>query len=269
MRIKHFDVVSFIGQGSFGKVYKGIDVRNDNAVAIKIDTSNLKVLRNEVSIMNYLYRNGVYDIPKIFWYGNIDNNLVLAMTHYNNNLQDYFDVKGVINDTKMASIMIKCLDILRQLADSQVVHRDIKPQNFMMNNGQLNIIDFGLSTIYSFTSIDYNDYNNNEIVGTPRFTSYFSHCGEPPSPRDDIVSLGYMYIYLNTGSLHWDEIERRDTSLSVCDINHPDNLIRRELKSHDVLLPTLSDPIKNYMHYCYSLKCEDTPDYHSLMRLFT
>ena len=265
MRIKHYEVICFIGQGSFGKVYKGIDVRNNITVAIKIDTSDLKVLHNEVSIMNYLYRNGVSDIPKIFWYGNIDNNLVLSMTYYKNNLQDYFDVKGIINDTKLASIMIKCLDILRQVSNSQVIHRDIKPQNFMMNDGDLNLIDFGLSTIYSYNC---DDYNKTEIVGTPRFTSYFSHCGEPASPRDDLISLGYMYIYLNSGSLHWDEIERLDTSLAVCDINHPDNLIRREMKSPGALLPTLSGSIKNYMRYCYSLKCDDTPDYHSLMRVF-
>jgi serine/threonine protein kinase len=269
MKIKNYDVICCIGQGSFGKVYKGVDVRNDNTVAIKIDTSNLKVLLNEVSIMNYLYRNGVHDIPKIFWYGNIDNNLILIMTHYKNNVQDYFDARGIINDRKLASIMIKCLDILRQVANLNVVHRDVKPENFMMNDGDLNLIDFGLSTIYDFTQNECDIDYKTDIVGTPRFTSYYSHCGEPTSPRDDLISLGYMYIYLNTGSLNWDEIERQCTSLSVCDINHPDNLIRRERKSPVVLIPTLSGSIKNYLRYCYSLKCDDTPDYHSLMRLFT
>lgn len=266
MKIKHFEVDQLIGEGSFGKVYKCTDVRNGNTVAMKIDTSNLKVLRNEVNILNYLYRNNVYTVPKIFWYGNIRDNLILIMTYYKNNLQDYFEVKGVISATKLSSVMIKCLDILRQLANLQVVHRDIKPQNFMMNDGKINLIDFGLSTIYNKCDASYN--NNTDIVGTPRFTSYYSHCGEPASPRDDIISLGYMYLYLNTGSLNWDEIARNATILPMCDINHPDNLIRRQLKSPDVLLRTLPDPIQNYMRYCYSLNCDDTPDYHSLMLLF-
>ena len=64
------------------------------------------------------------------------------MTYYKNSLQDYYDTKGPIDHKKMSSIMIKCLDILRQLTNSQVIHRDIKPQNFMMNDGDLNLIDF-------------------------------------------------------------------------------------------------------------------------------
>jgi len=270
MKLNNYSIVSLIGNGSFGKVYKGIDLRNQNTVAIKIDTSNLKVLRHEVSILNYLYHDGVYSIPKIYWYGNVDNNLVLAMTYYKNSLQDYFDLKGCINDVKMSSLMIKCIDILRQLSKSNVVHRDIKPHNFMMNDGELNIIDFGLSTIHNYTKKEQDiKCDASEITGTPRFTSYFTHCGKPVSVRDDLLSLGYMYIYLNTGSLHWDEIERHKTSLFVCDVSHPDNLIRKYMKSPDVLHPLLSGVIKNYMIYCYSLKYYDIPDYNSLMRLFT
>jgi len=270
MTIKNYEIVCLIGQGSFGKVYKGLDLRTENTVAIKIDTSNLKVLRHEVSILNYLYSDGVSSIPKIYWYGNIDSNLVLVMTYYKNSLQDYFDIKGLINHKKMASVMIKCLDILRQIYNSRVIHRDIKPQNFMMNDGDINLIDFGLSTIYSCQNNDEDtQYNKNEVIGTPRFTSFFSHCGEPTSPRDDLLSLGYMYQYLNTGSLHWDTIERKETSLLVSDVNHPDNLIRKYMKSPDVLQPLLTGTIQNYMKYCYSLNYDDTPDYHSLMQLFT
>lgn len=270
MKIKNYEVKQFIGQGSFGKVYKGVDLRNNTIVAVKIDSSKLKVLRHDVSILNYLYRDGVSSIPKIFWYGNIEGNLVLVMTYYKNSLQDYYDIKGLIDHKKMSSIMIKCLDILRQLTNSQVIHRDIKPQNFMMNDGDLNLIDFGLSTIYSYAHSDEDSRCDiPEIIGTPRFTSYFSHCGEPTSPRDDLLSLGYMYQYLNTGSLPWDEIERKETSLLVCDINHPDNIIRKDMKSPSVLKPLLSGVLKNYMNYCYSLNCNETPDYYSLMGLFT
>jgi len=268
MRIKHFEIECFVGKGSFGNVYKGIDVRNNNTVAIKIDTSNLKVLIHEVSLLNYLYSEGVSVIPKIYWYGNVDNNLVLVMTYYKNSLQDYFHIKKIVNDRQMSSVMIKCLDILRQLFKSQIIHRDIKPQNFMIVDGDINIIDFGLSIVYT-PVIDIEKPIITEIVGTPRFISYFVHLGEHPSPRDDLISLGYMYIYLSEGSLQWDEINREETTLSLCDLNHPDNIIRRDMKNPLSLLPTLSGPLQNYMHYCYSLNYNDTPDYTSLMRIFT
>ena len=55
MKIKNYEIERFIGQGSFGKVYKGIDLRNDTIVAVKIDSSKLKVLLHEVSILNYFF----------------------------------------------------------------------------------------------------------------------------------------------------------------------------------------------------------------------
>jgi serine/threonine protein kinase len=270
MKIKHYEIEKLIGKGSFGDVYKGVDTRNGNTIALKLDTSGLKVLKHEVSILNYLYSENVSSIPKILWFGVIDNVSILTMTYYKTSLQDYFDVKGIIDEFKMSSIMIKCLDILRQISIAQVMHRDIKPHNFMLADGELNLIDFGLSTIYSYMHSDDDILCEKEdLVGTPRFTSFYSHCGEPTSPRDDLLSLGYMYIYLNTGSLPWDEIERKETDMPLCNINHPDNLIRRDMKSPTILLPNLTGSLKNYMDYCYSLKCDDIPDYHNLMRIFT
>lgn len=270
MKIRQFDVIEFIGEGSFGKIYKGYNEKNNGYVAIKINTSDYNVLKHEVSILNYLYNERVSNIPRIYWYGIYREYPTLIMTYYQNSLQDYYDNKGLIDETKLSSIMIKCLDILKQLTNIQVIHRDIKPQNFMLRDGELNLIDFGLSTIYSYLYSDDDLHSTkSEIVGTPRFTSYFVHCGEPTSPRDDLLSLGYMYMYLNKGSLPWDEIERIPTTRSVCDMEHPDNIIRKDKKSIYSLSPFINGKLSNYMNYCYSLKFDDMPNYQSLMLIFT
>ena len=52
-KIKYYEITQFIGKGSFSKVYKGEDTRNGNIVALKCDTSSMKVLKHEVSILNY------------------------------------------------------------------------------------------------------------------------------------------------------------------------------------------------------------------------
>ena len=86
--------------------------------------------------------------------------------------------------------------------------------------------------------------------------------------RKELLKKGLAYLYLNTGSLPWDIIERADTNLSICNINHPDNIIRKEKKSPEKILPLIKGSLHNYMNYCYSLNCDDTPDYDNLMRIF-
>ena len=103
MKIKHYEIEKLIGKGSFGDVYKGVDTRNGNTIALKLDTSGLKVLKHEVSILNYLQSENVSSIPKILWFGVIDNVSILTMTYYKTSLQDYFDVKGIIDEFKMSS----------------------------------------------------------------------------------------------------------------------------------------------------------------------
>lgn len=76
-------------------------------------------------------------------------------------------------------------------------------------------------------------------------------------------------MYLNKGSLPWDEIERIPTTRSVCDMEHPDNIIRKDKKSIYSLSPFINGKLSNYMNYCYSLKFDDMPNYQSLMLIFT
>jgi hypothetical protein len=89
------------------------------------------------------------------------------------------------------------------------------------------------------------------ITGSPRFTSYYNHCGEPSSYRDDLISLGYVYMFQSCGSLLWDSGEH----------------IR--LKSWESIRTHLSGTILIYMKYCYELSHKDEPCYDLLMELFS
>ena len=101
--------------------------------------------------------------------------------------------------------MKKCLNVLKSIHQHGVLHRDIKPQNFMIKHDDIYLIDFGLSIFY----IDENDrhiekQDSENVVGTPKYISYFNHNGEPNSRRDDLLSLGYMILLLINGSLSWE-----------------------------------------------------------------
>lgn len=263
--IRNYTIIERLGEGTFGMVYRGINNRNNTNVAIKFEKKiqGLNVLKHEVSILNYLYASGVRNIPAIHWYGIHNDIPTLIMTYYSSSLHDYFIRKERIDEYRMSSVMVKCINILEHLSKNTVLHRDIKPNNFMILDGDIHLIDFGLATIYSCEYMIEDD-----IIGSPKYASYFMHSGEPNSYRDDLLSLGYMYLFLNSGSLDWQDIPDVATTYSKTHIHHPNNIIRRNAKEIDTLSKTMNGSIQNYMDYCYSLKCDDVPNYHILMELF-
>ena len=71
-----------IGNGSFGTVYIANNIRTNEEVAIKIEnnTNSTKLIKREATILNYLYRNNVDRIPKLYYYGITNNSSCIVLT---------------------------------------------------------------------------------------------------------------------------------------------------------------------------------------------
>lgn len=281
-----------IGKGEFGTVYKGVNRKTNKQIAIKTEPafSEIKILKHETTIINHLYKHGCRFIPSVYWYG-LHNSLhtCLIMQHYVCSLHDYASSKK-ISLSLLDHMMVKCIYILESIHSGWVIHRDIKPQNFMIGaDKELYLIDFGMATFY----VDENKkpiHNSEEkqyIVGSPKYASYYIHCGMTPERRDDLISLGYMYMFLRHPGLTWDDF-RSDSNIPAhpttstdnmteLNINHPKNIIRKNKKRLNLLVPEIqrisynedSVSIIKYMEYCYRLQYATTPLYSSLVSLFS
>lgn len=145
-------VTKLLGKGKFGKVYSGKYIKTGETVAVKIENvdSNIKLLKNETAILNYLYHNGCRKIPFVYWYGIHENCPTLVMSCYEIALNDYIANNNVAIDNNVIDkkIISKIIGIIKSVHDAYIIHRDIKPQNFMFKNGDLYLVDFGLATTY-------------------------------------------------------------------------------------------------------------------------
>jgi serine/threonine protein kinase len=92
---------------------------------------------------------------------------------------------------------------------SSFLHRDIKPDNFLMGLGEKEttcfVIDFGLAKRYidrkTGQHIPYKD--KKQLTGTARYASLNTHLGIEQSRRDDLEAIGYIFVYFMKGSLPW------------------------------------------------------------------
>lgn len=277
-----------LGKGEFGVVYRGRHIKNDKSVAIKMEPMDtpMKTLKHEATIINHLYKEGCRKIPPVYWYGlHADAYTCLVMPHYYCSLHDY-SVSKTITGKIVDEIMTRCIQIMEEIHNAWVIHRDIKPQNFMIGDDrQLYLIDFGMATFYV------NEYREpietselkQYIVGSPKYASYYVHCGIQSQRRDDLISLGYMYIFLKHRGITWDDfqsgVSERPTMhvYSEIDINHPRNIERKHKKELTHLIRELQRisynedcvNITKYMEYCYRLGATSTPNYNALLSLFS
>lgn len=231
---RKYKVLKEIGKGSFSNVFKGISLKTGDFVAIKIERvyreeeegakeqgDAIRILKRETTLLNYLGKD-CRNVPKIYWFGNVGNAACLILPFYEYSLYDWSKMTSLeYKLMKVEGIRKRMIQILREIHGKGVIHRDIKPHNFMVKNNELYIIDFGLAAFYidkDGNHVPDTMSGKGSIVGTPNYISLFVHWGHTPSRRDDLISVEYICLQLR-GEMPWpdnsplDEIIRHKTEL--------------------------------------------------------
>lgn len=247
---KKYKILEKIGEGKFGAVYKGKNVNSEEAVAIKLEhkSNMVKILRTEATILNYLYKNGCKFIPLIYWFGIFLESPTLVMSYYEESLESFIEKNIDTSLEQKNKIFQVILNIIESIHTQYVIHRDIKPQNFMLKNNELFLIDFGMATMYvDSDKIHIPEKKDRlDLIGTLRFMSLNIHNGWEPTRRDDVISACYIYMNMLFGNLPWDNIEKRN-----------------ELKKWNNIKQLFHDcdDVSSFFEHSYNLEFKETPVY--------
>jgi|TARA_Y100000992_G_scaffold299504_1_gene266404 serine/threonine protein kinase len=260
-----YKIINKIGKGTFGVVYKGENIRTKELVAIKIETLTSKhsLLKREAKISRQLeYNNG---IAKIKWYGVDSDNIYVVFELLGVTLSSYIERLKKFSLKTTIVLGIQMIERIKSIHVNGILHRDIKPDNFIMGRNDthiLYIIDFGLSKNYIINNKHIKERHKKKMIGTVRYASINIHNGIESSRRDDLISIGYVLIYFLKGSLPWQGVTAKTKEEKYEKIGK----IKQDI-SIDELCSGLPDKFKQYFEYCYYLNFDDEPNYHMLCGL--
>jgi len=264
-----FFIEKKIGSGSFGDVYLVIDKNNNEKLAAKVEDKNKsKRLYDEFKIYKKIHRRGICNgVPQIQNYIQTPKFNILVMELLGEDLEKKFNENN--KKFKLETVLllgINIVTLLEQMHGAGYLHRDIKPNNFMVgykDKSKVYIMDLGLSKKYIMEGKHISFRTDKSLTGTARYTSINVHMGMEPSRRDDLESVGYMLIYFTKGKLPWQGLKKQKG------INNLENIGEVKLcTSLDKLCKDLPDCFKKYLLYCRELKFEAKPDYNYLKNLF-
>ena len=252
-----YNLIEKISEGSFGSVFKAENIRTKENVAIKfeIKIDNLKSLKNEAKIYQYLGK--INGFPQLKMFGTTDKVNYLVIDLLGKSLSNtilYFN-KLSLKTTLLIGIQI--INRIKVLHEFQLLHRDIKPSNFLFglekDTTKLYLVDFGFSKRYIYNGNHIQEKKITKILGSPNFVSLNIHNHIEPSRRDDLESCIYIMLSMLFGKLVW---------FDKSDLNDIYKLKEQIILSEEV--PTF---IKILLNYVRKIKFDETPDYNYIINI--
>jgi serine/threonine-protein kinase len=203
-RIGHYTIVSELGRGGMGVVYKAHEESLNRFVAIKVLGEHLsedptfvaRFVREAQAAAALSHPN----IIQIFFIGEDNGRHYFVMEYVSGkSLLAMVRAEGKIANPRAAQYMLQAANGLAAAHDKGFVHRDIKPANLMVDDrGLLKIADFGLALPHDATT---KLTATGMLMGTPGYLSPEQCRGEGVDRRTDIYSLGVTYYELLSGRM--------------------------------------------------------------------
>ena len=196
-----YKLIDFIGQGGMSLVYRAVDIRTGHSVAIKIlkseynsDKEFLERFQREAQAASLMSHHNIVNLLDVGVEGEF-RYLVLEYVS-GSTLKDIIQKRGHINTNTAIQISVRILSALQHAHDNGIIHRDIKPQNVLVNaDGHIKVADFGIARMTNAFTISKGD----TVVGSVHYSSPEQATGSVVEAPSDIYSTGIVLYEMLTG----------------------------------------------------------------------
>jgi Protein kinase domain len=197
-----YRVVSRLGRGGMGTVYKALDETLNREVAIKClnpDVGDAEVLKRFRAEAIALARLNHPNIATLFELTELNGDLLMVMEFVRGETFDQVSANvGPMPVERASQLAGQVFDALAHAHRAGVVHRDLKPANLMLTeSGLVKVMDFGLARMAGTEHLT----NDGYMVGTPAYMSPEQVLGWEIDGRADLYAMGVVLFRLLTGQL--------------------------------------------------------------------
>ncbi len=221
----HYEVVSELGRGGMGVVYKAWEPSLNRHVAIKAlgehllgDEGLIERFTREAKSMAAINHPNVI---QVYFIGMEERQPYFAMEFIEGvSLDDLLRGNNVLSVAHAKEILRQACAGLAVAHDRDLVHRDIKPANLMLcDDGTVKVVDFGIAQ-----TREYGDKltNTGEFVGTPGYLSPEVCTGKEVDARSDIFALGIVFYEMLAGKVPFENDSPLGLMLEVVQAEIPD-----------------------------------------------
>lgn len=247
-----YEILKSIGEGGMANVYLAHDVILDRNVAIKVLRGDLagdekfvrRFQREALSASGLSHPN----IVEMYDVGEDDGTYYIVMEYIEGKtLKQLIKKRGKLTLSESIDIMLQLTDGIDHAHASYIIHRDIKPQNIMIQgNGEIKITDFGIAIALNNTQLT----QTNSVMGSVHYLPPEQASGKTPTVKSDIYSMGILFYELLTGQLPFKgdnavEIAFKHIKNDIPSIREIDNTIPQSIENI-VLKATAKNPKNRY-----------------------
>lgn len=215
--LNKYVLLESLGAGSFGSLFKGQNLRTKELVAIKMEVPGRgDLVKREARL--YLHLQGTPGIPRVKWFGTWSGTHCMVLDLLGASLAQVRRAHGPFSQTQFVRVGLKMLDVLETLHAKGFVHRDVKPDNFLLgrenDDSQLFMVDLGFCVPWLDEGRPKTLRPLNGLVGSLNYASASAHQRRGLGPLDDLESMCYVMWFLSSPhGLPWSAIRNEATIL--------------------------------------------------------